>query len=73
MRGKGLVLPPLWLAGFILLAIGAERLLNVYMIGGSAATHSTRVVLGWMSAAAGGALLAILILFRVWSRGRGAS
>jgi hypothetical protein len=57
---------PLALAGFILLAIGLERLLNSFLVGVQWADHSVRLLLGLLCSGTG---IVVLILATI-SRAR---
>lgn len=60
MPSKGLLL-----AGFVLFGIGAERLLNAYLLGGGPSSH-VRLVIGLFCVTIGS-----LIALTVYVRGRG--
>jgi hypothetical protein len=56
---RGLTLKGLLVAGIVLLAIGSERLLNVYLIGGQSTGSLTRVLVGALCITAGSLLLVL--------------
>ena len=51
-------------AGLVLIAIGLERFVNVYLIGGQTAAAFTRLLVGAVCLAAGGVLLVLSAYLR---------
>jgi hypothetical protein len=49
----------LWIAGAVLVLLGAERLLSVRLLPHDAATFDLRLLIAWVSIAAGGLLLGL--------------
>jgi hypothetical protein len=65
---RGLTLKGLLVAGVVLLAIGLERLLNAYLLGGQSTSLLTRVLVGALCITAGSLLLALTGYIRLRRR-----
>lgn len=58
----------LFVAGLVLIAIGLERFVSVYLIGGQTAAAFTRLLIGVVCLAAGGVLLVLSAYLRPHAR-----
>ena len=65
---SSVVLSGLFVAGLALVAIGLERFVNVYLIGGQSADAFTRLLIGVVCLTAGGVLLLLSVYLRPRAR-----
>ena len=65
---SSVVLSGLFVAGLALIAIGLERFVNVYLIGGQTAAAFTRLLIGVVCLTAGGVLLLLSVYLRPRAR-----
>ena len=65
---SSVVLGALFVAGLALIAIGLERFVNVYLIGGQSAGAFARLLIGVVCLTAGGVLLVLSVYLRPRAR-----